>query len=479
MSPRCEQSAVTSARRDGLLLSAILILATILRFVGLPGRGAWDDDQGNEILAMLLWVRGGDLPLRGPISSVPDLHHGVGFYWLLAPSAFLTDANPIAAAATLAVVGVGGVAATWWLGRTVAGSLAGHVAGLLMAVSPSAISASTFVWNSNIVAPFAALAIAAGWHAWRTRRAHWWLVAAVGALFMLHGHLLTLVAVPPLAALLVADVVRRPREDRRKMLGPVLGAAAIVAVGYVPTVIYEASALARYLTDAGSSGGPPLILLPLIILWRIQVWPVSGPVAFAVLGGLPAAIIVATALVIGATGKPGLATQFGRWAVVTIAWAVLALTFLSPTLAEFTPGLPNDQYHSWLTPIVFAVIGVSVARLTAAGLPARTSAIAIVVSCLALSLASMPPLSSPDGGWPKAAQTAAEIRAAAGDQPIAVTGVAKSGAAMAFPLWRDGKPNTSFATAEILIVTCDRLFERSVGMPCGGPAESAIARQVG
>jgi len=465
-----KQAAVTTARRDGLIFSAILGLATILRFVGLPGRGMWDDDQGSEMLTMLLWVRDGDVPLAGPVSSVPGIHHGAGLYWILAPSAFLTDANPVAAVAMLAVLGVGGVAATWWLGRTVAGPLAGHVAGLLMAVSPSAISASTFVWNSNIVAPFSALAMAAGWHAWRTRRARWWLLAAAGTLFMLHGHLLAVIAVPPLAALLVADVLRRPPLDRRRMLPPVLGAAAIVAVGYAPTLIHE---LRNGVPEM--SGGSPLILRPLIILWRIEVWPISGDVAFAVLGGLPAAIIAAAALVVAATGGPSVATQFGRWAVGVIVWAVLTLTFLAPTLAQFTPGLPNDQYHGWLTPIVFAVIGVGVARLAAV----RTLVTGIVVACVVLSLASMPPLRSPDGGWPKATETAARVRAVAGGRAIAVTGVAKNGAAMAFPLWRDGKPNTATAAAGILVVTCDRLFERSVGMSCGGQAESAIARQAG
>ena len=460
---------MTPARRDALILTVILFLAAILRFINLPSRGPWDDDQGYEMLTMLLWVRDGQVPLLGPVSSVPGIHHGAGFYWLLAPGAFLTDANPVAATATLAVLSVGGVAATWWLGREVAGPLGGHVAGLLMAVSPSAISASTFVWNSNIVAPFAALATAAAWHAWRTRRARWWLLAAVGALFMLHGHLLAIVAVPPLAALLIADVARRPRPDRATMLGPVIGAVAILAAGYAPTLIHQ---LRNGLP--GMSGGP-LILRPLVILWRIEVWPISGDVAFAVLGGLPAAIIANAALVAAATGKTGTATQFGRWAVATIIWATGALTFAAPTLAEFTPGLPNDQYHAWLTPIVFAVVGVAAARLS----EARTWAIATVVACIALSLASMPPLKSPDGGWPKAAESAERIKTAAGGQPIAVTGVAKSGAAIAFPLWRDGSPNVSYEAAAILVVTCDRLFERGVGTPCGGPAESAVARQAG
>src|ERR1044072_5164891 len=106
-------------RCDWLVLAAILALATILRFVGLSARGEWDEDQGAQMLAMLHWVRDGDVPLLGPVSSFGGAHHGVGFYWLLAPSAFLTDADPVAALATLAVIGVAGVAATWWLGRTV------------------------------------------------------------------------------------------------------------------------------------------------------------------------------------------------------------------------------------------------------------------------------------------------------------------------------------------------------------------------
>ena len=230
---------MTAARRDGLMLAAIIVLATVLRFVGLPGRGEWDDDQGNQLLAMLHWVRDGEVPLLGPVSSLGSAHHGVGFFWLLAPSAFLTDTNPVAALATVAVVGVAGVAATWWLGRTVGGALAGHVAGLLMAVSPSSISASTVLWNPDIVAPGAALAAAAGWHAWRTRQARWWLPAAAGSLIALHGHMLAVIIVIPLVVLLVADVVRRAGPERRRMLAPVLGSAAIVAIGCAPLVVHE------------------------------------------------------------------------------------------------------------------------------------------------------------------------------------------------------------------------------------------------
>jgi hypothetical protein len=478
-------------RRDALILAAILILATALRFVNLSGRGEWDDDQGNELLTMLHWVRDGEVPLLGPVSSFGAAHHGAGFFWLLAPSAFLTDTHPVAALATVAVVGVAGVAATWWLGRTVGGALAGHVAGLLMAVSPSSISASTVLWNPDIVAPGAALATAAGWHAWRTRQARWWLPAAAGSLLALHGHMLAVIIVIPLVGLLVADILRRPRSERHHMLAPVLGSAAIVAIGCAPLLVHElradfseTRAIVEYATGPRAYGGipPPLPIVALpIIAWRVIIWPISGLFASAPLWGIPAAILVVGALAIAAAGTQGIARQFGRWAAATMLWAVITLTLISPSLALTIPGLPNDQYHAWLDPILFAVIGVAAVTLSAAphALVGRSGAVAMVAACVILSTVAMPPRSSPDGGWPRAAESAARIRSVTGDQPTAVTGVAKSGGALEFPLRRQGTPITAPSAAEFLVVSCDPLFEGGVGMRCGGPAEAAIARQMG
>ena len=42
-----------------------------------------------------------------------------------------------------------------------------------------------------------------------------------------------------------------------------------------------------------------------------------------------------------------------------------------------------------------------------------------------------------------------------------------------------GTPIAAPSAAEFLVVSCDPLFEAGVGVRCGGPAEEAIARQVG
>jgi hypothetical protein len=480
---------VTPARRDYLALAVIVILATALRLVGLPGRGEWDDDQGAELLTMLHWVRDGEVPLVGPVSSTGTTHHGAAYYWLLGPSAFLSDVNPVAVVATLVVVGIVGVAATWWLGRTVGGPLAGHVAALLMAVSPSAIGTSTSLWNSNIVGPTAALAAASGWHAWRTREPRWWYLSAAAAVLVVHGHLLAAVGVPPLVALFAADLLRRPRPTRRQAIRTLVGITLIVAAAVIPLFVYESRhdfAETRAIVDLISNGaaaqgsrGMSIRTLP-VVAWRTLGWPVSGAVNAAPLSALPAVFFTVAALTIAATGTQGIARQFGRSAVVTTIWAVAALTVVAPGLGMIHPGLPNDQYHAWLDPILFAAIGVAVAWLWAARpIVMKATALAVLVACLTLSTVSMPPLMSAHGGWPTAAAAAERIRAVTEGKPTAVTGVYKTGAAIQFPLRRAGSTVVDPSVAEFLVVTCDPLFEGPVGIPCGGRAEAARAFMAG
>ncbi|WP_333894603.1 hypothetical protein, partial [Mycolicibacterium gadium] len=298
---------MTPARRDGLVLAVILLIAAAVRLAGLPGRGEWDDDQGNEMLTLLHWVRDGQIPLVGPEASSGTAHHGVAYYWLLAPSAFIGDVNPAVVVTTIAFIGIAGVAATWWLGRTVGGALPGHVAALLMAISPSAIGASTFLWNANIVGPVAALAAASAWYAWRTREVGWWVLTAAATVLLVHAHLLAVLAVPPLVALFVADALRMPR---RSVLSVVAATALIIAAGLTPVAIHElrtdfseTRGVWDYLfaesVGVNNSVGQRIAAVP-VIFWRVLAWPVAGDVASAPLWALPTVFVTVVALAIAA-----------------------------------------------------------------------------------------------------------------------------------------------------------------------------------
>ena len=82
--------------RDALVLAGLLALAAAVRFAGLEARGRFDGDQGHDMLVLLRLVRDGTLPLLGPPTSIGDFHHGAAYYYLLAPVAWLTGADPTA-----------------------------------------------------------------------------------------------------------------------------------------------------------------------------------------------------------------------------------------------------------------------------------------------------------------------------------------------------------------------------------------------
>ena len=143
------------------------------------------------MLVLRDWVQNGVVPLLGPPTSIGDVHHGALYYYLLAPAAFLTGGDsPLAVVSVIALAGIAAVAVTWWLARSIAGPVAGLVAGLLLAVSTSAVDGSTFIWNPNLIALSSAVALAGAWQAWRTQRPWWWLVAALGTAVTVQCHVL-------------------------------------------------------------------------------------------------------------------------------------------------------------------------------------------------------------------------------------------------------------------------------------------------
>src|ERR1700690_4318339 len=163
-------------RSDLLVLVGLVVLAAVLRLPGLNVRGTWDADQGHDLLVLWRLINDHQIPLLGPPTSIGDFHHGALYYFLLAPFAWISGDDPVVVVGAIAVGGVIAVAVTWWLARSIGGPIAGLIAGLLMAVSSSAINEPTFIWNPNLIALSASIALAGSWQAHQTGRARWWVV---------------------------------------------------------------------------------------------------------------------------------------------------------------------------------------------------------------------------------------------------------------------------------------------------------------
>lgn len=486
----------------GVLL-AIVVLAALLRLPGLEARGAWDADQGQDMLVLGALARDGEVPLLGPRTSVGTFHHGAAYYYLLAPSALLSGADPVAVTGEIALFGVGAVAAAWWLGRLVGGPLAAAAAALLAAVSPAGIDESTFIWNPNLI-PFASgVAFAAAIAAWRTGHARWWLLAAAGAMVTMQCHVLGVLVLPALAIGYLADARRRRRARRplRPLALAGAGALVIVAAGYLPLVAHELThdfgetrAILDYLGGSGREAAGGLLDRIAMVGLRAIAWPLAGLVTDRPTASLVAWLAVAGLAALAAiTGRRD-DRLAARWLLGTLAWSVVALAVVAPSLAVVVPGLPNDHYHAFLDPLVLALVGAGLARLattdrtsTAARTVARVAAAAILGGLVAIGITAWPPAVSPDGGWRLADEAAGRVLRITGDRPFGLDGIPpfKSANALRFPLEHRGAdplPAEALAGAgapPAAVVVCDPLFEEVVGLACGGPAEAAWAGDVG
>ncbi len=508
-----------NGRRDALLLLGILLLAALVRLPGIESRGTWEDDQGQQMLAVQQWLATGSAPLLGPPLSIGDVHHGVATYWLFLPAAAISGSDPVAVTAWIALLGIAAVAAVWGLARTVGGVAAGHAAGLIAALSPTWIEASTFIWNANLVGPAASFALLGAWRAWETGRARWWLVAGFAAITLVHAHLLASLLVPPLAALAVMDLARRHGRGRRRLAG----ALAIVGVAFVlsliPFAIHEATtdfaearAFLAYLTSRAANGTAdlttatqPLLARLGIVTWRAASWPITGLVSAA-----PVASAFATAVVAFLLGWRAAASfqperTFVRWTIAAVAFMVSLLTILVPSLGTIVPGIPNDHYHTFFDPLVITVVALAIAagwqadatwpasveraarRLRSNPTPGMAAAVMATVLTVALGIGALPPASPPDGGWPQTRDAVAHIRTLAGDATIRVEAAAdfKTGDSVRLPLVLSGARVAGMSgvpadePAGALVIVCDPLFSDAMGAACGGAAEDARLVELG
>lgn len=464
---------------DALVLVALVALAALLRLPGLDARGMWDSDQGRDLALVADWLAGGPLPLLGPPTSIGDFHHGVLYYWLLAPAAIVSDTDPAAIAAWLAILGLAAVPAAWLLGRWTAGPYAGHVLGLLAAVSPAAIEASVFVWNPSPLFLAAALACLGIAGARRSGRARWWALAAAGAMLASQLHGLGLLLVAAVAAAWAAGLRGTARGARRGHLAAGAAAAAIVVAGWLPhlaselaTGFAEAGGIAAYLGEPRQDG-LPLPIRAAVVVFRSLAWPLARSGFEAPGAGLAAVALVA---VLGAAAAGRGADGLLRWAMAALAGSMAGLALAAPGLGVVVPGLPTDHYHAFLDPLVLLVAAAGVAALAATGRPAgRLAGGAALVALVAVAVLRWPPAPAPDGGWALARAAAERVAATTGGRPVLLAGIPsfKPADALGFPLARTAGVRLVTAGPAHVVVVCDPLFEPVVGLACGGPAEDA------
>ncbi|MEO8463062.1 MAG: glycosyltransferase family 39 protein [Chloroflexota bacterium] len=495
--------------RDIVVLGVILVIAAATRFIGLAGRGDFDSDQGHDMLTLVRLVRDGQFPLLGPPTSIGDFHHGAAYYYLLAPFAWLSGADrAIGVMAGIAGFGVAAVGVTWWLGRSIGGRAVGAMAGLLLAISPAAIEESTFIWNPNPIPFFAATSLAVAWRAKQTGRAAWWAVSVATAGMVVQLHVLGIVFLPAIVAFLVVDAFRAFRAgERARVRAAMRGLGAgllIVALLFVPLLIHELQTgfletqrFLAYLSTPGGHGTLDPAGRLLFAGLRVVGWPLIGLVTSAPVASV---LVVSLTVVLGAwlmlAGR-GEDRFAARWLGLTIAWGIVALSVLAPSLQTVVAGLPNDHYHAFLDPVVVILVALALRAIgSGSGLDpavdrvARGLVIGVLTALVVFDVGRWPPTTQVNGGWPLARDAGARIVRLEPGATVDVRSLPafKTGEGIGYPIEVAGgsadiamdetDARAPLRAGSTLVIVCDRLFETVIGDPCGGPAEDRYLREL-
>jgi hypothetical protein len=500
-------------RREFLAVAGIVVAAVAFRFVNLAARGGWDSDQGTEMLALRTALMTGHLPTFGPVSSLGNFHHGALSRDVILPASWLGNGDPTWVVGENALLGVLVVVAVWWIARSIGGTPAGLAAALLAAVSAALIGYSTFIWNPTPVEPGAALAYLGAWQAVRTRKAQWWIPAAIGAAVAAQSHIAAFVILLPMAAAYALDLRRGPGERRRSIVMWGVAGALVFVATFLPWIAAEIGdnfadtrGILAYFTSPGSAPAVnPLVRLIFgairILAWPLTRWPlVDLNSAFAT------AFLVASALAIGLVWRLGATSRrrpagppsdaaVGAATVQTTAAEIADTERLGTRLVAFqllllivtlglglravseVQALPTEQYHIVADPLVLVAAGLVLGsmwqplRQRAMTAIRRGVAIAAVLALVVWNVGHWPPLESPDGGWPAAQAAATRLELDAGGSSMALVPLfqAKGGDAYGYPLARDGVTLVPPEQAATVVVLCDSYW--LVG--CGGSAEQS------
>lgn len=142
------------------LLTFIICLGFFLRAQEtLSGNFLFLKDQGRDLLAVKSIVVDKKPTLIGPYTGLQAVFQGPFYYYLLAIPFALSGGNPRAIMLVMLIASVTAIPIVFAIGKRFFSQRVGFFAAFLLAASPAAAAAATFIWSPFLVVPISALAL--------------------------------------------------------------------------------------------------------------------------------------------------------------------------------------------------------------------------------------------------------------------------------------------------------------------------------
>ncbi len=337
------------------MLAFVLVVAAIVRLDTIGPRTEFLGDQGVIATELYQAFHQGHLPETGLVHS-NGIRSGPILYYLLAPSFFLSRANPIGMAIFMALLGVATVYLLFLLGEKLYGTAPAFLVAGLYAVSPLIATQSRAIWPPALLPFFSIVALCGLVLMDQKRNPAWLIIVSTACAVMSQMYIPALPSVLffGISSLFVLVRLRKSNSAKTLLFWLVLAAVCFFIIwfpylkyesahafedirAFILTTVFPAepsSALASSIADRVS----------LVRSVFEKLLPLQSQLA-ALFGG----ILVVIALAVG--------TFWGRVLVFWYAVSSLPiLVFKGPTF---------EHYAATLLPLPFLLLGFLLRRLFA------------------------------------------------------------------------------------------------------------------
>lgn len=184
------------------ILVLILLIGGFLRLYNISGYMTFLGDEGRDVIVVRNLLVHADPILIGPGTSIGGMYLGPLYYYFMAPFLLISNFSPIGPAVGVALLGIATIWLVYWVcnewfsTKDEKVSIAGIVASLFYAISPTVINFSRSSWNPNILPFFSLLTIYSIWRVWKKNDNRFLIVAAISFAFVLQSHYLGLLLLP-------------------------------------------------------------------------------------------------------------------------------------------------------------------------------------------------------------------------------------------------------------------------------------------
>lgn len=216
-----------------VVLILILALAVFLRFYKINELFSFNGDVARDYLSARDIPLFGKIPLVGLASSVPWLHQGALFIYILSLALWLGKYNPVSGVIFVALLGITSVYILYVLGKTFFNKKTGLWAAFFYAVSPLVVIFDRYPYHQSPISLFTLLFFLSLFKAIK-KQANYFLLASFIFGLLMQLELSNLVLVP---VILVVFWLYKKKISLKKLILSIF----LFLVPWIPKIIYDFS----------------------------------------------------------------------------------------------------------------------------------------------------------------------------------------------------------------------------------------------